>query len=205
MLGYEFQPGGDQRRLLRGVNQGRLGPQANEALRVLALRLPNVLGGSPISPSDLLRPRVGGSTPGSAVVQSLRASGLSEAPSGLNTGAGNSQSAGVARYSPNPVSTGPLDDVGALARSALGGHPQAPTLTPGTEAPQVGPSGRVTAGPVPPTIAYPGDGPSISKLPSGGGNRGDGQPTLSAGPADVSGILGWLKRINSNGSLLREG
>ena len=59
-IGYSFTPGQDQKRLLAGINRGgQLGPMANAALKVLSLRLPNVLGGSPISPAQLLQSKVG--------------------------------------------------------------------------------------------------------------------------------------------------
>ena len=66
-IGYTFEPGSNQKRLLGGINKEKLGPTANEALRVLSLRLPSVLGGSPITSEDLLRPKVGGAAPGGAV------------------------------------------------------------------------------------------------------------------------------------------
>jgi hypothetical protein len=56
MLGQVFQPGADEdlrRRLNAQV--GVLGPQANEALRIISLHLPQVLAGHAIAPADLLR------------------------------------------------------------------------------------------------------------------------------------------------------
>ncbi len=61
MIGYSFQPDSEKR--LRGsinAGNGQLGPQANEALKILSLKLPDVLSGRPIAPDDLLRPQVGG-------------------------------------------------------------------------------------------------------------------------------------------------
>lgn len=128
-IGYTFEPGRNQKRMLSGINQGRLGPVANEALRVLSLRLPQVLGGSPIAPSDLLRPRVGGVAPGSAVTQSLQASGAVPAggPPPLNTAGPQRSSFGVARFG----GSGIPNELGKLIETAL--TPIAPpSITPGT-------------------------------------------------------------------------
>ena len=78
MIGYTFSPADQNNRLrqLNGAN-GQLGPNASEALRVLSLRLPTVLGGgSPLSSPGLLAPSVAGHTapPASAVSASNAAS-----------------------------------------------------------------------------------------------------------------------------------
>lgn len=59
-FGYSFSP--DQQKKARaGLNQGAdQAPTANEALKVLSLRLPTVLGGNPVTPEELLKPTVGG-------------------------------------------------------------------------------------------------------------------------------------------------
>lgn len=156
-IGYTFEPGGNQKKLLNGVNQGRLGPQANEALRVLSLRLPNVLGGSPISPEDLLRPRVGGSGPGSAVLDSLRSSGT-PGPAPLLNGARTGGSAGVVHLGPQ------TDSIGKLADAAVNG-PGRPTITPGD-----GDNRSKFTPPAPPVSATPQPGPVANQPgPSGGG------------------------------------
>lgn len=58
-IGYEFNPSQEQdvRKRLNGAPG--LSPQSQTALRVLALKLPNVLGGAPPAPADLLKPRPG--------------------------------------------------------------------------------------------------------------------------------------------------
>ena len=60
LVGTTFQPdaGEDYRKRLNRQNQ--FGPMSNEALKVLSMRLPQILGGRPPAPADLLRPRVGG-------------------------------------------------------------------------------------------------------------------------------------------------
>lgn len=72
MIGQTFQPGQDTPLRRRLNAQGAsLSPMAQEALRVLSLRLPTVLAGRPTSPSDLLQPRVGGAFPGMPLAQRL--------------------------------------------------------------------------------------------------------------------------------------
>jgi hypothetical protein len=73
-IGMEFQPGTD-RPMRRRLNSSLTGPLTHEALQILSLRLPAVLAGRPISPGELLRTRVGGEVPQSAVVQSALRSG----------------------------------------------------------------------------------------------------------------------------------
>lgn len=68
-IGYEFQPGDDER--LRKRIQAGVSPNSSQALQILSLRLPNVLGGRPIAPDDLLTSRVGGAAPGSSVVDTI--------------------------------------------------------------------------------------------------------------------------------------
>lgn len=65
MMGYNFQPGQDNT-MRRTMNQGATdagGNMANQALRVLSLRLPNVLGGRPLSTGRLMTPPMGGTGP----------------------------------------------------------------------------------------------------------------------------------------------
>jgi hypothetical protein len=61
-LGYTFQPS-DEKMLRAKTNQrvtlDPLNPRAQEAIKILSLRLPKMLGGSPMAPEDLLRPGVG--------------------------------------------------------------------------------------------------------------------------------------------------
>ena len=148
-VGYTFEPGRDQKKMLGGINKGKLGPQANEALKVLSLRLPEVLGGSPIAPEDLLRPRVGGAgMGGSAVLDSLQQllGGGSPTPAPLMSGAGASGSMNVANFGGggSPISA-PAPDRG-ISTGAFG-PPPPPTITPGDrEAQQFSPVNQ--AGPV---------------------------------------------------------
>lgn len=64
MIGQTFQPGADSsyRKALNGQNSA-MSPTAQQALQVLALRLPTVLSGRPVAPADLLKPNVGGVAP----------------------------------------------------------------------------------------------------------------------------------------------
>jgi hypothetical protein len=73
-VGYTFQPGGDgtmiQRRRLPGLD-----PTSLDAVRVLSLHLPTIFSGRPLSPAELMRPRVGGGVPDSAVSATQRLAG----------------------------------------------------------------------------------------------------------------------------------
>jgi hypothetical protein len=67
--GYSFQPGAQPwRRRRQGLNQGRLGPRTDEALKIISLRLPEFLGGNPITSPELLGSRPGGAAPGGVVL-----------------------------------------------------------------------------------------------------------------------------------------
>lgn len=84
-LGYNFSPD-QQKRLRNNLNapgQGGLSPTANEAIKVLSLRLPNVLGGMPLGPETLLKQPMGG-TMAPAVMPSgtPAAPGSAAAPAG---------------------------------------------------------------------------------------------------------------------------
>lgn len=87
MIGQTFQPGTDNayRRTLNQDN-GQLGPSAQEALRVMSMRLPTVLSGRPITPDALLKPRVGGAAPGSALPTAPPTSGAPAQASVTGTG-----------------------------------------------------------------------------------------------------------------------
>lgn len=88
MIGQTFQPGTDDA-YRRTLNQqtGSMSPTAQEALRVISLRLPSVLAGRPIAPTDLLQPRVGGVAPSAPLGGSL-AEGSAVTGTGANPYAG---------------------------------------------------------------------------------------------------------------------
>lgn len=81
MMGYKFQPG--QANMMKKSMNGQAsqgGNMANQALRVLSLRIPNVLGGKPLAPQSLMTPPTGGSGPTN---NPLTVSGPGQAPSNL--------------------------------------------------------------------------------------------------------------------------
>lgn len=79
--GYSFTPGSQQRfRDTLNQPQGQLSPFANEALKVLSLHLPNLLGGAPIAPDALLRPQPGGAAIGN-LAQQLGGAPVTPSPS----------------------------------------------------------------------------------------------------------------------------
>jgi hypothetical protein len=70
-IGYSVSP--DQSdQMKKGFNNGQFTPQGGSALQILNMRLPGLLGGSPIAPDGLLRPRVGGGSPTGSVLDQLR-------------------------------------------------------------------------------------------------------------------------------------
>lgn len=108
MTGYSFQPGQDNgmRKTMNAGTQQSGNNMANQALRVLSLRLPNILGGRPLSPRSLMEPTMGGNGLGSGN-QSLTVTG------------------------PNATSSSGLGAVIGGAMSGSGGGPGRPNITPG--------------------------------------------------------------------------
>lgn len=133
-IGYKFQPE-DMSGMQRRMNQttGQAGPMASQALRILSLRLPSMLGGRPLSTRSMMTPGMGGqgplsvSNPGSSNLQSLitgavGGSGSPTSSSPVFTPGTTGQSAysgpiGEATSYQNP-SSGPMAWTGPMAGSA---------------------------------------------------------------------------------------
>jgi hypothetical protein len=125
-IGYSFDPSSNQKRLLAGANSGgQLGPMANAALRILSLRLPSVLGGSPISPEALLRSKVGTGLPAPPVA----GPGPSPLPTASGVGGGPLNTVGFGKQSYMPFQP-PTQDFGTTSSPNPGG-PGDPTFIPG--------------------------------------------------------------------------
>lgn len=168
MIGYEFQPGQDKR-LRTSLNRpqgggGSLSPAANEAIRILSLRLPNVLGGRPPAPEDLLKPSVGGGgEPGAVASSLLKTTAGVDRPGSLTGGPSSLSTPSLASPTSMPFATSTPNEGGALSRlvgSALGGGPGAPNVgykEPGGKLPDQGPTMPPPTPPVPqgPTGAAP--------------------------------------------------
>lgn len=124
-IGTSFQPGQAQQNGLKSPDQAR-----QEAVRVLSLRLPKVMGGSPLAPAPLLTSlgSAGGPTPGMSPRPPAMAPELSspmppQSPSGLQMAGGGS-----------PMAMSPmLQALGMLAGLPMPGQgqPQTPHITPG--------------------------------------------------------------------------
>jgi len=147
-LGYTFLPGRrrpDQPQRRPGDQEGG-GSAAQQALKILSLRLPKVLGGSPFTPEANLRSRVGG--PGvdvNAVIQSIISGGNGApgaAPGGAAPVVGGMSVAPIAppnSYAPSPVAPSigagmkKKSETGSLAQlvqNAISSQPAAPTFKP---------------------------------------------------------------------------
>lgn len=65
LTGFSFQPGQDNgmRRMMNQGAQANGNNMASQALRVLSMRLPNVLGGRPLASKGLMAPPMGGNVP----------------------------------------------------------------------------------------------------------------------------------------------
>lgn len=86
MIGQTFQPGTDDAYRKTLNNQSStLSPSAQQALQVLALRLPTVLNGRPMAPADLLKPNMGGVAPSTMPTPT----GAPSMPTGAQGGFGN--------------------------------------------------------------------------------------------------------------------
>ena len=118
-LGYSFQPG-NEKRLRQGLNKGRLGPAADEALKVISLRLPEFLGGNPLTPGLSAAPRVGGAGPGAPPIS------IPGVPT-VNSPIGQPP-AGSTKYSGGGGSSG--GGLGGVLAEGLG-QPPPPVFTPG--------------------------------------------------------------------------
>jgi hypothetical protein len=81
--GYTFTPG-QGHRLRQPLNAAGTSPYSNvsEALQILALHLPRIIGGAPIAPDDLLRPLPGrvGTLPGTMQRMTQGTSPVASAP-----------------------------------------------------------------------------------------------------------------------------
>lgn len=167
-------PGSDtEQRLRKGLNQGgELGAAGNAALQVLSLRLPHVLGGTPLGPAALLNPQVGGGAPqGGSVLDTLRGQmgrgGMIPQPNQLPTAGPTGPAVLGSQFSAGPSGPGtfaPGGETSALAALLAGAlNPPSPHFTPGQgpEAPQPlppSPVPPVTAGPAPQIPGMPGPG-----------------------------------------------
>jgi DNA polymerase-3 subunit gamma/tau len=156
MAGLSFAPPASPDRRSQQQNASALSP-TQQALQVLSLHLPRILGARAISPSSLLTPQPGGASPVSpdaAVLQSA----LQAGPGAL--GAPTSPLAPSVNTAPSPVNTGAsptaAQAVAALIQSALQGRMPSPVITPGggpqpTQPPTNGPI--VETGPTAPPPA----------------------------------------------------
>lgn len=111
LTGFNFQPGQDNP-MRRTMNQGASnagGNMANQALRVLSLRLPNVLGGRPLSTSSLMTPPMGGTGP-TGNGPSLTTTGASGPGANVTGGAGfgSSQTPNFTPGLTNPNNPSPI-------------------------------------------------------------------------------------------------
>lgn len=113
MIGYNFQPGQDsgmQKAMNRGPAQAG-GNMANQALRVLSLRLPNMLGGHPLASRSLMTPGMGGngSTTNNGAL-SVTGPGASSGLGAMLSGAvgGTGSGAGAPNFTPAGI-TNPND------------------------------------------------------------------------------------------------
>ncbi|SRR5712691_3975037 len=105
-LGQSFDPGLGSRFRKSLSSPSGAGYLPGNSLQVLRLFLPSFIGGSPLAPTDLLRPRMGGYSPDSAV---------------------RAQTTGV------PADTGPSQNVrGPSQPSLLGGGGTSPSSTGGS-------------------------------------------------------------------------
>jgi hypothetical protein len=143
-----------------------LGPNASDALQILSLHLPSFVGGSPIAPEALLRPRLGGFVPDTAVQAQT---------TGVPAGAPPSTSP-----SPSLRPWAPTDNnFSSFSNSPQSVRPGAPTLTYGEPAGYRDP-GRFSPTPTIPTPS----GPTTDPNSLGAIMRGLFPSGPSAGQAD---------------------
>ena len=138
---------------------GQLSPQVGQALQVLSLHIPDFVGGSPILPDSLLRPRLGGFTPDAAV--RAQTAGSSAAP--LMPAPG--------RAEPTPA---PDSSLSVFAPSIPSASRDSGSASPFSKPTDTGPSSGITTAPPPPNWVY-------------GADPANRQPPGSTGPAPGGG------------------
>lgn len=181
MMGYSFQPGQDtemRRAMNKGPAAGSGGNMANQALRVLSLRLPNVLGGRPLATRSMMTPGMGGNGPttnnGLGVTGPNSTSGLGALMSGAL--GGSSPSSGAPNITPGIGPTTPPE----IVDSTPGGEYNYGPYNPG------GWTGPITGG------------------ITGGGGYGSGAPSVGGGEQqmptmDMNLINGLMRLFGSRG------
>ena len=190
-LGYEFQPG-QEKRLRGNLNRpggGALSPAANEAIRILSMRMPTVLGGRPPAPADLLKPAMGGSgAPGAVVGSLLKSSGM-DRPSGLQSPAPSLSTPSLASPTAQPFATSTPNEgarLSALVNESLSGGSPNVHITPGGEGDRKLP-GEAPAPPAPTPTPLPGSPPASMSVQTQ-------QPDASLGE-----LLAYLLRTSPPG------
>jgi hypothetical protein len=190
-IGHEFQPSEDKR-LRQGLNKpagGQLGPAAQQAIKILSLRIPNVLGGRPPAPADLLRPQMGGNAGPGAASSVMQSSGLmgpspSAAPSAPSLSTPSMASPTAMPFSMSGMGGGSQGNaLSSLVSQSLSGGSSTPSFEFGEEKKVQG-SAPVSAAPGGGSLTpAPGAAPSMSIT-----------PTPSAPSNSLSELLDWLSR-----------
>jgi hypothetical protein len=203
-IGHEFQPSEDKR-LRQGLNKpagGQLGPAAQQAIKILSLRIPNVLGGRPPAPADLLRPQMGGNAGPGAASSVMQSSGLmgpspSAAPAAPSLSTPSMASPTAMPFSMSGMGGGSQGNaLSSLVSQSLSGGSSTPSFEFGEEKKVQGSA---------PVSAAPGGGGGLT--PSPGGSM---SITPTAAPSNsLSELLDWLSRggntANDAGSFGTEG
>jgi hypothetical protein len=168
LVGYSFNP--QQSQQLSGQLNGQPG-SATQPLRVLSLRLPSVLAGAPIAPSQLLTRQLGQGQP---LGQQFAAPPTPPPAIPQAAGAPPPQP-GLGIYQPSPFSAGNVPPtLSALITNALGGGQPSQG---GSNAP-----GQPQAPVRPPYLVIGGRGGSGGGgLPGSGGDSGTQPPNVAPG------------------------
>ena len=159
-IGYSFNPSRKKQQQQSGV----LPAQAQKAIQMIRLHLPNVLGGKPIAPGDLLRGRgLGAGMPCSSVIDSILNASGGSMPGSVG-GAGGPSMPGVPPLSGSTVgsdvASSPISSMPFSGGGEAGGLSQ--LLSNAMSAPSSAMTPNITAGLV---AGEPAPG---SMFPSGG-------------------------------------
>jgi hypothetical protein len=183
-LGYLFGETSNDTNDPRRRKPGQFSSGLSDAIRVLSLRLPSVLGGGrPIAPEDLLRPQVGGRAgqPRAVASSVLRSTGTAEGPAALPPEAGVPATLASPAAQPFGMlrpSSGEAPKLNALVGDALGAPSPGVhigTQEPGEDLPPnyplPGPPNEPPASPgFPSTPVTPWLGPNSTTAPVGSGS-----------------------------------
>lgn len=177
-------------------------PFASQALQILGLRLPSILGGLPIAPESLLRPQVGMGPNALPLASSRMTTGLPGAPTGPSAPLGGPSPSGLPGLAANALQGIPQPQIQPQrgvpgANPIQSTQPVGPIAGPAPEAP-IAPSGP----PANPTIGFRDPNMAATPnptTPSGMWSTGNTTQPQMAASDPLAGLAALLGRMGFGG------